>query len=68
MSLSVESFFFISPAPPKGAFPILVIWLAEPLFSPLMRVSKSASKDRGPVFFMLTLDTFSTLEAVRFPT
>jgi hypothetical protein len=58
----VEGLFCFSPAPPKAAFHILVMLLAEPLFRPRIRITKSASKGWGPLFFMPTLDTFGTLE------
>jgi hypothetical protein len=58
----VEGLFCFSPAPPKRAIPILVILLAEPLFRPRIRITKSASKGWGPLFFMPTLEGFSTLE------
>ena len=58
----MEGLFCFSPAPPKRAIPILVILLAEPLFRPRIRISKSASKGWGPVYPQPTLDTFGTLE------
>ena len=36
--------------------------LAEPLFRPRIRISKSASKGWGPLYPRPTLDTFGTLE------